>query len=539
MKLKLCYIALFLNSFLFCSFFLQAQQPSPTDTADKKQIIILHTDRLNFKKENDSTQLQSLAGNVAVKQENTIFYCDSAIMNKRLNTLEAFGHVHINNADSVHIYSDYLRYMGKERKAYLRNNVKLTDGKGVLTTSALDYDVANKIGIYSQPGRLVSGGTVLTSKEGYYYGQTRDVYFKKKVLLVDTSYTIKTDTLLYNTYTNITTFIVPTEIISGQRTIYTSDGYYDLTHKRAYFSKRPIIQDSTSILIADEMANDDSTGYGEARGNVIYKDTVQKVSIYANNLKSNRHEDAFLATQNPVMVLQQEADSIFIAADTLYSAKLSLMDSSRQVPWILDSLPVIDSAAQADSSSDRYFEAYYHVRIFSDSMQAVGDSLFYSLKDSAFRLFRNPVIWTQNNQITGDTIYLYTENKKPKRMYVFENALTISSIDSTQFYNQMKGRTIDTYFLNGNIEHIRTKGNAESVYYALDNENKFIGVNKASSDIIDIYFQNKQPDKIVFRYNLAGTMYPMRQVNHDEMKVRGFKWLEAQRPKSKYELFGQ
>lgn len=539
MKLKLCYIALFLNSFLFCSFFLQAQQPSPTDTADKKQIIILHTDRLNFKKENDSTQLQSLAGNVAVKQENTIFYCDSAIMNKRLNTLEAFGHVHINNADSVHIYSDYLRYMGKERKAYLRNNVKLTDGKGVLTTSALDYDVANKIGIYLQPGRLVSGGTVLTSKEGYYYGQTRDVYFKKKVLLVDTSYTIKTDTLLYNTYTNITTFIVPTEIISGQRTIYTSDGYYDLTHKRAYFSKRPIIQDSTSILIADEMANDDSTGYGEARGNVIYKDTVQKVSIYANNLKSNRHEDAFLATQNPVMVLQQEADSIFIAADTLYSAKLSLMDSSRKVPWILDSLPVIDSAAQADSSSDRYFEAYYHVRIFSDSMQAVGDSLFYSLKDSAFRLFRNPVIWTQNNQITGDTIYLYTENKKPKRMYVFENALTISSIDSTQFYNQMKGRTIDTYFLNGNIEHIRTKGNAESVYYALDNENKFIGVNKASSDIIDIYFQNKQPDKIVFRYNLVGTMYPMRQVNHDEIKVRGFKWLEAQRPKSKYELFGQ
>jgi hypothetical protein len=124
-------------------------------------------------------------------------------------------------------------------------------------------------------------------------------------------------------------------------------------------------------------------------------------------------------------------------------------------------------------------------------------------------------------------------------MYVFENALTISSIDSTQFYNQMKGRTIDTYFLNGNIEHIRTKGNAESVYYALDNENKFIGVNKASSDIIDIYFQNKQPDKIVFRYNLVGTMYPMRQVNHDEMKVRGFKWLEAQRPKSKYELFGQ
>src|SRR6266511_4258606 len=70
------------------------------------------------------------------------------------------------------------------------------------------------------------------------------------------------------------------------------------------------------------------------------------------------------------------------------------------------------------SYTNRYFEAYNHVRIYSDSLQAVGDSLFYSGEDSVFRLFKEPIVWSRDSQITGDTIYLYTQNKKPKRMYV-------------------------------------------------------------------------------------------------------------------------
>ena len=109
------------------------------------------------------------------------------------------------------------------------------------------------------------------------------------------------------------------------------------------------------------------------------------------------------------------------------------------------------SKSKPDSNSNRFVEAYYNVKIFSDSLQAVGDSLFYSFEDSAFRLFKNPIVWAQENQITGDTIYLFTSNKKPKRMYVFENALAVNKVD--KFYNQVKGNTLNSYFVDGNIEH--------------------------------------------------------------------------------------
>ena len=583
---------------LFAFLYTHAQQPAATDTAARRQINIIHSDKIGFKEVDSVNKFQLLVGNVAVQQEKTLFYCDSAAINTTTNVLESFGHVHINDNDSLQIYSDYLKYLGQEKKATLKNNVKLTDGKGVLTTSHLDYDLQTKIGNYLDGGKVVNDKTVLTSKEGYYYEQTRDVYFKKDVVLVDSEYTIKTDTLLYNTYSGVATFVVPTEITSdsGRRKINTSNGYYDTKSKRSYFGKRSQIWDRNTSLIADEVAKD-STGFGEARGNVIYTDTVQKITILANHINSNSNNSSFIATEKPVMIIKQEEDSIFIAADTLYSARLSDLRKSRNVPVVVQSvtqenlLPKdsthinIDTTQSGDTtqtrinvshtqrdstlalkdtiltikdtsltvkdttlaakdtakskgadSTDRYFEAYNHVRIYSDSLQAVGDSLFYSGEDSVFRLFKEPIVWSRDSQITGDTIYLYTQNKKPKRMYVFENAMTINKV-GTEYYNQVKGRTINSYFKDGNIEFMRTRGNSESIYYAQDDENKFIGVNKATADIIDMYFSERKPQRVVFRSNLVGTTYPMRQVNHEELRLRGFKWLDELRPKTKYDLF--
>ncbi|MEO8711283.1 MAG: hypothetical protein ABI405_04120, partial [Parafilimonas sp.] len=295
---------------------------------------------------------------------------------------------------------------------------------------------------------------------------------------------------------------------------------------------------------ANEVASNDSTKESEASGNVVYKDTAQGVTIFSNNLKTNGNQSSFLATQKPVMVIKQDKDSIYMAADTFFSARLSNLRKYRTIPLILDSLPATDSIvisdsakAKQDSAKDRFFEAYYNVRIFSDSLQAVGDSLFYSSEDSAFRLFKEPVVWSQESQISGDTIYLFTLNKKPKHISVFENAISVQKV-GPDYYNQVKGRTINGYFLNGEIDSVRAKGNAESIYYGQDDSSKFIGVNKSSADVIDMYFANRQAEKVIFRSNLVGTSYPMRQMNSADMRLRNFKWLDHRRPKTKYDLFG-
>lgn len=610
--------------------------------ADTMKVVnLINADRLSYAKLNDTTEQQMLAGNVQLKQGNTLFKCDSAILNKRTKYLEAFGNVHIVDNDTVNIRSQYLQYFTETKLAFLKNNVTLTDSKSTLYTNELQYDLNTKVGEYHNGGRLVNQTSVLTSKEGTYYEELKDVYFKKNVDLKDPKYTLKTDSLLYNTATQIATFIAPTKIVdSAKRTINTKDGFYDTRNQKAYFGQRPTLKDGATTIIANTVDSDDKTGISLLIGNAIYIDTAQGISVLANKIEANRIDGSFLATQHPLLIIKQDKDSIYITADTLESGRLSKLrtqidstltpDTNRLVRDTSflkhDSLtlakisisPVRDSLglpkdsallatdsgklqtniARADSviglpkdtslvkrdtiqkknitkdiaskrtlrnqppakknttkpvvaannkpektttenkndSSDRYFKGWHHVRIFSDSMQAMSDSLWYSGKDSTFRLYTDPVMWASNSQITGDTIYVYTKNKNPDRLYVFENGLAINLSDKNM-YNQIKGNRIHGYFKDGQIDYMRSQGNAESIYYLKEENGKLKGINNATGDIIDLRFKNKELNKVVFISDVSGTLYPVNQATEQNKFLRGFKWLEEKRPKTKFELF--
>jgi hypothetical protein len=200
-------------------------------------------------------------------------------------------------------------------------------------------------------------------------------------------------------------------------------------------------------------------------------------------------------------------------------------------------MAIVKTARNPNDSSLRFLQGYHHVRIFSDSLQAVADSLYYSGMDSIFRLYTNPIAWAGGYQITGDTMFLYTRNKKPDRLYVFENGLVVGKTGENM-YNQVKGNTINGYFKDGVIDFMRAKGSAEAVYYIKDDSMAFVGVNRVNkADIIDMIFKEKALNKVVLRNDADGIINPIRKVNPNDMKLRNFKWLEDRRPKTKFELF--
>ena len=126
-----------------------------------------------------ATTLQTIAGGAVIQQGTTIFHSDSAVVNPIAHTLEAFGNIEINQADTVHTYSQYLKYLGVEKIAYLKNKVKLTNKSGTLYTDDLDYNLQTGIGNFHNGGRVKEGKSVITSIEVTYYDDTKDIYFKK------------------------------------------------------------------------------------------------------------------------------------------------------------------------------------------------------------------------------------------------------------------------------------------------------------------------------------------------------------------------
>jgi lipopolysaccharide export system protein LptA len=781
----------------------QVQFKSPGSDSIKV-VDILSDENYRFRQVDSVTALTTLVGHVKIRQEKTIIDCDSLIMNPHINIIECFGHVHINDNDSTHIYSDYMKYQVDVKKVHFDRNVRLTDGKGVLTTESLDYDMNTKIGTYDHGGKIVNKESVLTSDRGVYYEATKDVHFKDNVVLRDPQYDLSSDSLLYNTETQVSTFITETYILfkdSTHRSVRTSTGFYDLKNKKAEFGRQPDIRDGARRITGDSVRMDDSTGISTSIGHAVFIDTAQGTVLRAGYMVTDKKKGTFLATLRPLLILKQDKDqdSIYITADTLFSGRLvdaeafqrrvviedslhriyvdslqkasadslhqralldtlhrndtlqpvrpdgfvtkdrsdslgagvadslqkeeldslhrvqnaevsdtigkklgdstgkrlgdsagrqaadttgvggkkdstkaahplterqkrkqekeadrlakakiqakiraakdsvedikiaakarirfvadslkqKLIDDKARVRFVADSLRQIvrdsirakiladtaraqslrraadsatalsrgdssyykaaladsirraritniektrlavrqreaDSVAAANAptrdTTIRYILGYHHVRIYSDSLQAVSDSLYYSEKDSIFRLFYNPIAWSNGNyQVTGDTMFVYTKNKKASRLYVFENGLSINKV-GRNFYNQLKGTTINSYFKDGEVDFVRAKGNAESIYYTQDDNKAYTGVNKAHADIIDMIFALKAPDsagkvngrelhRVVLRNDAEGSFIPMRKVDFDDMRLRGFKWQEDKRPKTKFELF--
>lgn len=585
---------------------LNAQVTSPADTL--KTIEIIRGKSLREMKVDSVTTIQTIAGDVELHEGTTKFTCDSAIINRSLNTMEAFGNVHINQGDSLFTSSDYIRYLGNERTAFLKRNVKLTDKKAVLTTQELEYNLTTGVGKYFNGGKVVNGKTVLTSKEGTYYEETKDVYFINKVDVVDQKTRIKADSLLYNTLTKTLNFIGPTFIKNKDGDIFTTQGTYDLSKGNAFFGNNTLIKDSSGrVYTAKNIAFDEKLGQTQFQGQAIIKDSANKFIITGNEIFSNRQNNSFLATRKPVLIIWEGKDTTYIAADTLFSGftkkryeidTAAVSDSLKHLPATdtitktkkglvrfnsitgpvttavtdtkvinkttdtaraeIDSIALFSKADTAKTSANtlksnaikktgkdttnkvdsiRYFLAYHHVRIFNDSLQAVSDSLFYSAADSTFRLFYEPVIWNGKSQLTGDTIFLYTKNKKVERIYVFENGIMLNRI-SSDYYNQVAGKTINGYFKDGVIDFMRIKGSpAESIYYVQDQDSAFTGMNHADGSVIEMFFIKQQLDKVKVINDVHGKFYPIRQIPSDQKFLKKFAWLEKRRPKNKLELF--
>lgn len=564
---------------LFCKAGSSVAQITPTPLPDSLRTIqIIDGDVLRERKVDSVTNIETIAGNVILREGTTIFKCDSAIINRRLNVVEAFGNVQINQGDSVFTSSQYLKYLGNERMAYLKRNVKLTDRTSTLTTQELDYNLTTGVGKYYNGGRVVNRKTVLTSTEGTYYEDTKDVYFVNKVNVVDPRSKIKADSLLYNTQTQVMTFIGPTSIKNKDGDIYTTRGTYDLSKGNAFFGNNTLVKDTSGRTYqAYDMVFDDKSGQVQMAGNAVIKDSANRFIVTGGEVFLNRKNNSFLATKKPVLIIWENKDTTYIAADTLFSGftkkinddvaadgdsipvppgsdsiktalpkDLVIRDTTQSIDPKKDSLNLKltgnTRAIKIDSSGSktdtiRYFIAYHHVRIFNDSLQAVCDSLFYSGADSVFRLFYEPVIWNGKNQVTGDTIFLYTKNKKAERVYVFDNGIMINKVNS-QFYNQVAGRTINGYFKDGVIDYIRVKGSpAESIYYLQDKDSAFTGMNRADGSVIEMFFIKQELDKVKFLNEGHGKVFPIRQIPQDQKFLKKFVWLDKRRPKNKLELF--
>ena len=293
------------------------------------------------------------------KQDYSTLTSDSAYFYPDQNMVDAFGHVVINQGDTVHIYSDKLNYNGNTKVAVLTDHVIMVDKDATLTTNNFTYNTATRIGTYVDGGKLVNKDNTLTSKNGYYFAKTRDAYFRYDVVCKTPDAVINTDTMRYNSGTRINYFYGPT-IIKGKDkdNLYTENGTYNTILKQAAFGKNNLYTSQTKSLKGDSLFYDRLKGYGRAVKHVIFNDTEQKITLIGDFGEYFKSNELAMVTQNAYMIFVTEDSTKSAAKDTLKAgAKDTLKSTGNPKPVNADSLNKLLPGAKALIPADKKTQA--------------------------------------------------------------------------------------------------------------------------------------------------------------------------------------
>ncbi len=452
-----------------------------------------------------------LLGHVVFRQQGVVMYCDSAYFYSDSNSLDAFNNIYINQGDTVHLYGDFLNYNGNSRMAKIRDNVRLINKDTRLTTEILDYDLENGIGYYFEGGIITDPENRLRSEIGIYYTRNDIFNFKDSVVINNPDYDIFSDSLSYQTESKTAYFLGPTEIVSDSNYIYCEDGWYNTEKDISQFNDNALISSNEHEIRGDSIYYERNTGFGSAFQNVEIRDTIQQFILKGQQALYNEKTEKALLTDSTEMVQIHEGDSLFMHSDTL-----------RSIPDTLD---------------EKIILAYNKVKFFRTNLQGKCDSLAYITRDSVIQLYGNPVLWSEDKQLSADYIEIYMQNNQIHHMEMKSSAFIAMEVDSgTNKYNQIKGRDMVAYFRDNEIYLIDVNGNGQTVYYPADDD-EHIGVNVDESSTIKIYFEENKIQRIHKITTVSGTLFPLADAPKEELLLKGFVWLDKHRPKTKGEIF--
>ena len=493
---------------------LVAQNNNKQPENKKTKVYLLHADEGQADKL-ARPDVQVLIGNVKLRHDSMYMYCDSALIFEKTNSVEAFSNVRMEQGDTLFIYGDYLYYDGMTQIAQLRENVKMINRSTTLLTDSLNYDRLYDLGYYFEGGTLMDEENVLTSDWGEYSPATKQSVFNHDVKLVNPKFVLTSDTLRYNTESKIAVILGPSNIVSDNNHIYSERGFYNTMTEQAELLDRSVLTNQGKKLVGDSLFYDRIIGYGKAFDNVKMTDSINKNMLTSDYCFYNELTDSAFATKRAVAIdYSQGPDSLFMHGDTLQLVSYNLNTDS----------------------VFRLMKAYHKVRIYRTDVQGVCDSLVYNSKDSCMTMYTDPILWNEGQQLLGEQIKIYMNDSTIDWAHIINQALTVEMKDSIH-YNQVSGKEMKAYFINGDMRHIEVIGNVLTAFYPEEKDSTMTGFNCLEGSVLHLYMKDKKMEKGLFIGKSNGTMYPMDQIPSDKLRLPTFAWFDYVRPLNKDDIF--
>ncbi len=506
--------------FLCCSLFTcvaYTQEARLIDYESERQII-------NEERYPGAIILSGIDEQVYFNHEGIDVWCNNAVFYTEANFFKAYGNVRMQQGDTVTMQSNYAEYNGTTQFAFASGKVKMTRPQTTLETDTLFFDRVKQQAYYRSGGTVRDTASVLKSNIGRYYMEEDKYSFISNVVVTNPEYVINSQQLDFYSETGNAYMYGPTTIVSETSTVYCERGFYDTRGDTGYFVKNSRIDYENRILEGDSLYFNRNTNFASGTNNIRVTDTLNKSLITGHYAEVFRERDSVFITNRALAATVQDNDSIFIHSDTLMVT---------------------------GKPENRIIRGYYDSRIYKSDMSGKSDSIYVNQKTGLTKMInltggpvttvtirRNPVIWSGNNQMTGDTIHLISNPKTEKldSLKVFDNAFLIQK-DSIKGYNQIKGKELTGLFVENDLTQVDIVKNTETIYYMRNEEKDLIGINKTLSSSIKILFKEQEIQDIYYYKQVDGNLTPEEELPENVRLLRGFNWRGEERLTQKSDLF--
>ena len=485
----------------------------PQQPAKKSYVHLLHTDITRFDEAVDP-DAWILVGNVNFRRDSMYMFCDSAHYYQKQNSVLAFGNVRMQQGDTLFLYGDYLDFDGVTNIARVRSNVKLIDKNVVLETDSLDYDRNRNLGYFFEYGVLYDETGTLRSYYGDYNTVTKTAVFMDDVTLENSKFLLLSDTLYYNTDSKLATIVGPTNIYTGGTEVYSESGTFNTATRLATLVERPVLFNSNRNVTADSIFYDTGRGYSEVFGNIIYTDTINRNLLTGEYAFIDEVTDSAYVTDRAMAVDFSQRDSLFVHSDTIWTVTYN----------------------NDTDSLYRMVRAYHRVRAWGKNMQAVCDSLVFDSRDTCMTMYKDPILWNGKLQLLGEVVKVYMNDSTIEWVNVIDQSLYVERFDST-VYNQIRGKEMEFYFTDGELREMQVIGSVEVVFYPLDSDSTYIGMNTTTAGRLMVYMKDRKVEKVIVPKDSKGVFYPMSKRPENKRFLENFAWFDYVRPLSKEDIF--
>jgi len=309
-------------------------------------------------------------------------------------------------------------------------------------------------------------------------------------------------------------FFAPTHVWTDSNYLYCERGWFNTNTQIASLAENAFIQTPDQKIYADSIYYEMEIDFGMAFNNVVAIDSANEIIIRSDFALTDRRIGDAWFTKNPVAIMIHEGDSLFLRGDTL---RIAYDTSTNDVIHML---------------------AYHNVRFFRHDMQGASDSLAYIMADSTLTMFGNPIIWSNDDQLTGDTIRIFLMEDRPKYAYLLNHAFIVSKGYHEGQFNQIQGRDAKGFFNDSSdIEIIRVFENVQTIYFIMDDlDNSLIGILKVSAEEMEMKLEDQAIVSINYHRPEPGSLFPDHELPAEERFLKGFSWQIERRPMSKFDI---